>query len=47
MASGPIFGFVPLPAPLMFALIGLTLLYVLAAEVAKRHFYARLSNRNV
>ena len=47
MASGPIFGFVPLPAPLMFALIGLTLLYVLAAEVAKKHFYARLSNGNV
>ena len=37
-------GFVPLPAPLMFTLIGLTVLYVFVAEVAKKYFYARLVN---
>ena len=42
----PLFGFVPLPAPLMVALIGLTALYVLAAEVAKKYFYSRLANVN-
>lgn len=31
-------GFVPLPAPLM---IGLTVLYVFVAELAKKYFYAR------
>ena len=36
-----LFGFVPLPAPLMLAMIGLTLAYVAAVEVAKRFFYAR------
>jgi Mg2+-importing ATPase len=36
-----IFGFVPLPAPLMLAMIGLTLAYVAAAEIAKKFFYAR------
>jgi Mg2+-importing ATPase len=39
-----IFGFVPLPAPLMLAMIGLTLAYVVAAEVAKKYFYARVEN---
>jgi len=37
-------GFVPLPAPLMLALLGLTALYVFVAEVAKKYFYARLIN---
>jgi Mg2+-importing ATPase len=36
-----VFGFVPLPAPLMAAMIALTLAYVAAAEVAKKFFYAR------
>ncbi|MEO7323957.1 MAG: magnesium-translocating P-type ATPase [Dokdonella sp.] len=36
-----IFGFIPLPAPLMLAMIGLTLAYVVAAEIAKKFFYAR------
>jgi Mg2+-importing ATPase len=35
------FGFVPLPAPLMLAMIALTLGYVVAAEFAKKFFYAR------
>ena len=39
-----LFGFVPLPAPMMLMLIGLTALYVLAAEFAKRNFYARTEN---
>jgi len=37
-------GFVPLPAPLMLVLIGLTGLYVVVAELAKKYFYARLIN---
>jgi len=40
----PLFGFVPLPAPLMLAMIGLTLAYVGAAEMAKKYFYARAAN---
>ncbi len=39
-----LFGFVPLPAPLMLMLIGLTVLYVIAAELAKKYFYARAEN---
>jgi Mg2+-importing ATPase len=39
-----IFGFVPLPPPLMLAMIGLTLAYVVAAEIAKKYFYARVEN---
>jgi Mg2+-importing ATPase len=39
-----LFGFVPLPASLMLALLGLTALYVLAAELAKKFFYERLEN---
>ena len=38
---GSIFGFIPLPAPLMLAMIGLTLAYIVAAEIAKKYFYAR------
>jgi Mg2+-importing ATPase len=41
-----IFGFVPLPAPLMLGMIGLTLAYVVAVEVAKKWFYARAANAN-
>ena len=41
-----IFGFVPLPVPLMLTMVGLTLAYVVAAEVAKSHFYTRLANAN-
>ncbi|MDD2925421.1 magnesium-translocating P-type ATPase [Rhodoferax sp.] len=41
-----IFGFVPLPAPLLLGMIGLTLAYVLAVELAKKQFYARAANVN-
>ena len=41
LPSVALFGFVPLPASLMLAMIGLTLAYVAAVEVAKRFFYAR------
>lgn len=37
-------GFVPLPAPLMLMLIGLTVLYVVVAEIAKNYFYGRTEN---
>jgi Mg2+-importing ATPase len=36
-----VFGFVPLPASLMLTMIGLTMAYVSAAEVAKGFFYRR------
>ena len=39
-----IFGFVPLPAPLLLGMIGLTLVYVVAVELAKKTFYARAAN---
>jgi Mg2+-importing ATPase len=35
-----LFGFVPLPANLLLMLIGLTMLYVVVAEFAKKQFYA-------
>jgi P-type Mg2+ transporter len=38
---GGFLGFTPLPAWLMLALLGITALYVAAAELAKRFFYAR------
>jgi Mg2+-importing ATPase len=41
-----VFGFIPLPAPLMLAMIGLTLLYVVATEVTKKFFYSRAANAN-
>jgi len=39
-----VFGFIPLPAPLMLAMLGLTALYVLATELAKKYFYSRGDN---
>lgn len=39
-----LFGFIPLPAPLMLTVIGLTALYVVVAEIAKKYFYARGTN---
>lgn len=39
-----VFGFVPLPAPLMLAMLGLTAFYVLATEVTKKIFYSRVAN---
>ena len=41
-----VFGFVPLPAPLMLTMIGLTALYVLATELAKKYFYSQAKNAN-
>ena len=35
-----VLGFVPLPAPLMLALLGLTGFYILAAELTKKYFYS-------
>jgi Mg2+-importing ATPase len=39
-----LFGFIPLPAPLMLAMIGLTALYVVVTEVAKKLFYSQMEN---
>jgi Mg2+-importing ATPase len=41
-----IFGFVPLPAPLMLGMIALTLAYVFAVELAKKWFYSRPGNED-
>jgi Mg2+-importing ATPase len=37
-----VLGFLPLPAPFLFAMIGLTALYVLVTEIVKKEFYARM-----
>jgi P-type Mg2+ transporter len=39
-----LFGFIPLPAPLMLTMVGLTALYVLVTEIAKKAFYSRMKN---
>lgn len=39
-----VLGFIPLPAPLMLTVIGLTLLYMLVTEIAKHYFYSRMEN---
>jgi Mg2+-importing ATPase len=39
-----VFGFIPLPAPLMLAVLGLTALYVVATELTKKYFYSRAGN---
>lgn len=44
LSFSALFGFVPLPAPLLLSMIGLTLAYVFAVEIAKNSFYARVRN---
>ncbi|MEP6622070.1 MAG: cation transporting ATPase C-terminal domain-containing protein, partial [bacterium] len=39
-----VFGFQPLPAPMMLTIIGLTVGYVIAVELAKRYFYSKAAN---
>jgi Mg2+-importing ATPase len=39
-----LFGFIPLPVPLMLTMIGLTALYIVVTEVAKKYFYSRMKN---
>ncbi len=39
-----VFGFVPLPIPMLLAMLGLTALYVLATEVTKKFFFSRAEN---
>jgi Mg2+-importing ATPase len=39
-----VFGFIPLPLPLMLTMLGLTALYILATEITKKYFYSRLEN---
>jgi Mg2+-importing ATPase len=43
LPSDRLFGFTPLPAPIMALLIAITGLYVLAAELTKRWFYMRFA----
>ena len=44
MPINSLFGFIPLPIPLLLAVLGLTLFYVLATEIAKKYFYSKLAN---
>jgi len=39
-----ILGFVPLPGPVLLMVIGITILYIVASELAKRVFFARVSS---
>ena len=39
-----VFGFIPLPAPLMLSMLGLTASYVVATELTKTYFYSRAAN---
>ena len=41
-----LFGFIPLPAPLMLAMLGLIVLYVVVTEITKKYFYSRIENAN-
>jgi P-type Mg2+ transporter len=41
-----LFGFIPLPAPLMLTMLGLIVLYVLVTEIAKKYFYSKMENAN-
>lgn len=41
-----LFGFVPLPLPLMLAMVGLILLYILCVEYTKKIFYENVENKN-
>lgn len=43
LPSNALFGFVPLPASMVLGMIGLTLDYIVAVELAKKIFYARQS----
>jgi magnesium-transporting ATPase (P-type) len=43
---GSIFGFIPLPIPLILVMVRLPLLYILATELTKKHFYLRIENGN-
>jgi Mg2+-importing ATPase len=42
-----LFGFVPLPLPLMLTMAGLIILYVICAEITKKVFYSRIENKNI
>ncbi len=39
-----LFGFIPLPAPLMLTMLGLTALCIVVTEIAQKYFYSRLEN---
>ncbi|MFZ4987085.1 MAG: HAD-IC family P-type ATPase, partial [Blastocatellia bacterium] len=45
--AGRLFNFVPLSWPVMLTLVVITLLYVVASEMAKRYFYRRIDLRSM
>ncbi len=42
-----VFGFVPLPIPILLTMLGLTMLYVLVIELTKKFFYSRGKNASI
>jgi Mg2+-importing ATPase len=46
LPAASLFGFVPMPAPLMAAIAGVTMMYVAATEIQKQWFYRRAGIRN-
>ena len=42
-----VFGFIPLPLPVLLAMLGLTVLYVLVTELTKKYFYSRGNNATI
>jgi Mg2+-importing ATPase len=42
-----VFGFVPLPVPILLTMLGLTIIYVVATEITKKYFYSRGKNATI
>lgn len=43
---GAAFGFVPLPGPVLIAILGITVLYIVVSELTKRIFFQRFSKQH-
>ena len=45
MTIGSVFGFVPLSLPVMLIIIIIVITYIAASEIAKYHFFRKLSEQ--
>ncbi len=45
MTTGSVFGFAPLPLPVMLTIVIITITYIAASELAKYHFFRKLSEQ--
>ena len=43
---GAAFGFVPLPGPVLIAILGITVLYIMVSEFTKHIFFQRFSKQH-